>query len=576
MAKRKWTNIDPSRTKTERQRFMREMKRRLKLLRKEVWKWLVIDDELGLEPRKPFQLKQEKKLQQKNRRQYAFLTDPQKMQEFQTWLQRQVDGGLLEVDNLNRPWTSKYVTSSWRKGMMRSYTDVRKQGFSVTPDWYGGTKEQWLRSAFLRPEMMSKVELLGTRAFESMKDITSTISSQMSRVLADGMANGYGPTKIARTLDRQVFAGRNRARAMTIARTEIIHAHAEGQLDGLEDLGIEKVKPQVEISTAGDGLVCDICNSFVEQVYTTQAARGIIPIHPNCRCAWMPVIDEKSSKAEKIKDVPKQDVPSMPTPYKRPQSLSPTTAQREENIRTTLSQEKFAEKHQQLSKDMREYFDKQVPGWNAKGLTLKQREEVEKKFLEAIKNLKASDHSLFDKMAVWESKAGKSSKEVKTAAIKKLKQRMDLVTDESYARYNNLSNVNIYRADGNIRAGCNVGQRYINFSKRESASTVYHEFGHLFESYNTTAAKSRAWRNWRSGTAGVGDLGDMMWKGMRGETAKIDKFISPYVGRLSPTGNTEVMSMAFQNFASDRSIVSFAKKDFDHFSFFLEVLNGLI
>lgn len=287
MAKRNWTNLDPSRTKTERQRFMREMRRRLRALYKTTYKFLVTEDELALAKRQQFKLKL------KNYRRYAFLTTSQKLTQFQSWLQQQVNAGLLEVDAMNTPWTSKYVQSAWRKGMFRSYTDVRKQGLSVTPDWYTATKEQWLKSAFLQPEMTSKVELLGTRAFESMKDISATISAQMSRTLADGMANGYGPAKIARIMDRQVFGGRNRARAMTIARTEIIHAHAEGQLDGLQELGVEKVKAQVEWSTAGDAVVCEQCASLEGRVYSINGARGLIPLHPNCRCAWMPYVKSK-------------------------------------------------------------------------------------------------------------------------------------------------------------------------------------------------------------------------------------------------------------------------------------------
>lgn len=286
-----WTKLDPSRTKTERQRFMREMKRRLRVLNKKVRWFLTTEDELGLGERKSGDLRT------LNYRRYAFLTTPQKMRMFQSWLEQQVNTGLLEVEGLSgQAWTAKYVTSAWRKGMYRSYTDVRKEKLETAPGWYRGSKEQWLRSTFLQPEMMSKVELLATRSFEEMKGLSSTMSSQMSRILADGMANGYGPAKIARGIDRQVFRGVNRARAMTIARTEIIHAHAEGQLDGLEALGVKSVQAdpewvvegKVAWSTARDVLVCEKCRPLEGTVFTIKKARGLIPLHPNCRCAWKP------------------------------------------------------------------------------------------------------------------------------------------------------------------------------------------------------------------------------------------------------------------------------------------------
>lgn len=306
MINKRWTKIDPSRTKTERQRFMREMKRRFRSLKVEIYKFLVTEDELGLVKRKlPFRITAAQlawaEANIKNYRRYAFQTTTQKLKTFQEWLQRQVDAGLLQVDATGKPWTYKYVESAWRKGMFRSYTDVRKEQLAKRPGWYAGTKEQWLRSAFMQPELMSKVELLATRAFENMKGLTANMSSQMSRILADGMSKGYGPAKVARLMSREVFQGRNRARALTIARTEMIHAHAEGQLDGLKDLGITKVTAEVEWSTAGDKLVCPICASLEGNVYTIDEARGLIPEHPNCRCAWVPVAKTVKSKKRRRK-----------------------------------------------------------------------------------------------------------------------------------------------------------------------------------------------------------------------------------------------------------------------------------
>jgi len=76
--------------------------------------------------------------------------------------------------------------------------------------------------------------LLYTRSYEELKGITSAMAQQVSRVVADGMANGLGPASIARNLSNTI-TGITRQRAMTMARTEVIHAHAEGQLDSFED-----------------------------------------------------------------------------------------------------------------------------------------------------------------------------------------------------------------------------------------------------------------------------------------------------------------------------------------------------
>jgi SPP1 gp7 family putative phage head morphogenesis protein len=80
--------------------------------------------------------------------------------------------------------------------------------------------------------------------------------------------------------------GINRARM--IARTEIIRAHAEGQLDALEKLGVDKVGVMVEWSTAGDDRVCSLCMSLEGVVLKIKEARGLIPRHISCRCAFSP------------------------------------------------------------------------------------------------------------------------------------------------------------------------------------------------------------------------------------------------------------------------------------------------
>ena len=299
MAIKRWSKLDPSRTKTERQRFMREMRKRFAVLERALVTLLVTEDAFGLEKPKTFKMGGElfsvRPIGNAARQRYRFLTAPEKLRQFQQWLQQQIDAGLLEVQGpRNKPWTAQYVESAWRKGMMRAFTDVRKKELAAQPAWYQGAKEQFLEQAFLQPEMMSKVELLATRAFEGMKGITGQVSTQLSRLLADGMANGWSPSRIARQMKESL--GISKARALTIARTEIIHAHAEGQLDGLSQLGVKKVGAEVEWSTAGDGLVCERCSAMEGKTFTIKEARGKLPLHPNCRCAWMPVVEKEPKR----------------------------------------------------------------------------------------------------------------------------------------------------------------------------------------------------------------------------------------------------------------------------------------
>jgi SPP1 gp7 family putative phage head morphogenesis protein len=96
-----------------------------------------------------------------------------------------------------------------------------------------------------------------------------------------------------------------RTRANALARTELVRAHAEGQLDAYVALGEKEVGVMAEWITAGDDRVCDLCQDLEGVVMTITEARGTIPRHVNCRCAWIPadrVRKEKGQRRGRRKD----------------------------------------------------------------------------------------------------------------------------------------------------------------------------------------------------------------------------------------------------------------------------------
>lgn len=286
--------IDPTRTSLIRRQFIADIGRRFRELARKITELVVDDDAFGLKTSAELVLHQKVTAP---KRQFAFMTNPAKMKAFQSWLKEQVDLGILEVEGISgKPWTSKYVTSAYRKGMVRAYIDSHKEEFALKgEEWFMGGQEQFLKTAFGQPEVMSKIELLGTRAFEQLKGISAAMSQEMSRHLALGLASGWAPIKMARAM-RKTCDTLSRSRARMIARTEIINAHAEGQLDGFEQLGIDEVGVMAEILTAGDGMVCERCSALEGQTFKIDKARGMIPIHPNCRCCWIPSEQRKKRR----------------------------------------------------------------------------------------------------------------------------------------------------------------------------------------------------------------------------------------------------------------------------------------
>jgi SPP1 gp7 family putative phage head morphogenesis protein len=64
-------------------------------------------------------------------------------------------------------------------------------------------------------------------------------------------------------------------------------ASNEGALTGYGELGVEKA----EFYAAIDERACDDCLALHQDVFTLEDSHGMIPIHPNCRCIWLPVVE---------------------------------------------------------------------------------------------------------------------------------------------------------------------------------------------------------------------------------------------------------------------------------------------
>lgn len=231
-------------------------------------------------------------------REFQFLTDVDKLKAFNAWFKQRVAAGVLSVPegtDPQRPWTAMYVESAYKMGLVNAYMNVRsdvltKQGLADI------SQEQWLRQTLAAPESISKMQLLATRSYEGLSGITAAMGSEMNRIMAQGIADGSSPSTLAKLLSDRITT-LTETRALVLARTEIIYVHAEGQLDSFNRLGIQELGVNAEWSTAGDDRVCPQCFAYSGQIFTVKEARGLIPLHPQCRCSWIP--SEKMIKPKK-------------------------------------------------------------------------------------------------------------------------------------------------------------------------------------------------------------------------------------------------------------------------------------
>lgn len=270
---------------------MRELASRFRALLAAIKTVVVKEDGFDL----VFRLRKLRSLTLMQERQFAFQTDASKVESFNQWFKQQVEAGLYAPSPgtpPDRPWLTPYIDSAYRKGLRNAYLSTRDRGVWTEQD----TAEEFVDHLMFAPESTSKVRLLATRAFQNLKGIGEAAAAEMNRIFADGLIQGLGAIEIAKNL-REKLDEINQVRAMRLARTEIIHAHAEGQLDAFEELGVEELGIIAEWSTAKDERVCPRCAEREGKRYKVSEARGLIPLHPNCRCTWVPFIQERRGRS---------------------------------------------------------------------------------------------------------------------------------------------------------------------------------------------------------------------------------------------------------------------------------------
>jgi len=125
-------------------------------------------------------------------------------------------------------------------------------------------------------------EWISTRSLMLAKSINKTTTIDLQRVLSEGFERGDSIQQMSRNIEGY-FNTNAKMRATRVARTEVIAASNEGALQRYEQEGIDKS----EFYPSPDA--CFDCLSLSGE-YPTMEAHGMIPVHPNCRCTFLPVV----------------------------------------------------------------------------------------------------------------------------------------------------------------------------------------------------------------------------------------------------------------------------------------------
>ena len=292
---------DPTRTLTLRNSFVKAMNKRFNDLTRVITEAIVEQDCFGLgihtmaEVTPPIHLA------------FDFPSNSKKVEAFMVWLKLQEERGLLETvtlqrigDAIEQAWTNLYIYDSYKRGVIRARSEMKKAKYNVPDVETSGGIEVIMGAPF----HVDRVGLAFIRTFEGLKGITAAMDMQISQILAQGLVDGDGARVIARklvavingsgagelgitdSLGRFIPAKR---RAQMLARTEIIRSHHLAKIQEYKNWRVLVITVIAEWGTAGDDRVCTECAGLHGNRYTLEEIEHMIPRHPNCRCIAIPV-----------------------------------------------------------------------------------------------------------------------------------------------------------------------------------------------------------------------------------------------------------------------------------------------
>jgi SPP1 gp7 family putative phage head morphogenesis protein len=299
-------NYDPTHTTALRNAFARDMKKRFNELASMVIKSVDTNDCFGLKKKPLFSYQMTPAMEGA----FNYSRSQEKIEAFMIWLKQQVDKGIITVAQYQQvgsaiegAWTNMYIIDSYKRGVARARYEMTSAGMVIPSIEASGGIEAVMNTLI----HMDRVGILFTRTFNELKGVTEAMSNTISQILAQGMIDGDSPRLLARKIASAITGeglgelgitdklGRfipAKRRAEMIARTEIIRSHSEGLLMEFRNWGVFGVSVKSEFITAGDARVCPQCGEYEGKVFTLDEASGIIPMHPNCRCTWLPYIEE--------------------------------------------------------------------------------------------------------------------------------------------------------------------------------------------------------------------------------------------------------------------------------------------
>lgn len=133
------------------------------------------------------------------RDQFVFRTDAEAVDNFQSWLETQLNQGVLEVADRSsvrngEHYTGRYIRSAASKGWEDATTRLVRAGYDP----------EALQASFNAPVAQDQLEQLYSRTYTNLEGITDDLQRNIRRELTGGLAEGVNPREMARRLTNTI------------------------------------------------------------------------------------------------------------------------------------------------------------------------------------------------------------------------------------------------------------------------------------------------------------------------------------------------------------------------------------
>lgn len=242
---------------------------------------------------------------------------------------------LQEWMNFAQKQIKRDLLSKYQKSMVAELTDweiIENQGVRTIKPVALEIMQTGGNAAYKHLAIMGSFDVLNVQAVKAVEkfcsklvtNVTAETKKGINTYVKHGIKQGHSMPKIARELrplvgltgkqtqaiinfrnslqlrrpeltvdqlDKAVMRYTNkthRQRMLTIARTETARAQNIGYVQGLDQVGVK----ETEFSASFDACE-ELCIPLDGTRFKVGEALGIIPVHPRCRCAMLPVISNK-------------------------------------------------------------------------------------------------------------------------------------------------------------------------------------------------------------------------------------------------------------------------------------------